>query len=81
MIQHWGLGCDDNTWHGSHQFIAYIGTLDMENESHMFFYSPIHGSLQIVYLNFFFWQILEDGATNQTFQYEISHMCATCKPH
>ncbi len=53
----------------------------MENESHMFFYSPIHGSLQIVYLNFFFWQILEDGATNQTFQYEISHMCATCKPH
>jgi hypothetical protein len=28
---------------------AYIGTLDMENESHIFFYSPIHGSLQIIY--------------------------------
>jgi hypothetical protein len=60
---------------------ASIGTLDMENENHIFFIHQFMGHYKLFIHRKFFEQILEDGAINQTLQYEISHMCAMCKPH
>jgi hypothetical protein len=46
-----------------------------------FFIHQFMGHYKLFIRGKFFWQIPKDGATNQTLQYDISHMCVTCKPH
>jgi len=78
MIQHWGLGCDENTWHRNNQFIClHWDTRHGKWKSHLFLFTNSWVITNYLFMESSFSRFLKMKQLTKHYNMKF-HTCVLC---